>query len=70
LEAVKVSEEIERNMAIILEEKLEAQNKKDFINDIQAVLEKKRIVIEEEFMILNKELSFLEPMLEEADRTL
>lgn len=70
MEAVKVSEEIERNMAIILEEKLEAQNKKDFINEIQAVLEKKRIVIEEEFMILNKELSFLEPMLEEADRTL
>lgn len=57
-------------MAIIAEEKQEAQNKKDAINEIQFVLEKKRFVIEQEFQILNKELSFLEPMLEEADRTL
>lgn len=70
LEASEISDQIEQNLASITEERNIAQAKKEAMDRIFFTLDNKKKAIEYEFNLLNKELSFLDPMMEEAERTL
>lgn len=70
LEASEISDQIEQNLASITEERNIAQAKKEAMDRIFYTLDNKKKAIEYEFNLLNKELSFLDPMMEEAERTL